>query len=260
MQAVDKESQNERAALLTDYEQRWDVPLAILGLIWLVFLIIDFTRGLTVWGTGIVTAFWIVFVLDFVVRILLSEDRTAYLRRNFLSALSIAVPPLRILAPFRVYRLFAVVRVFRGVRLLRVVASFNRGMGVVQVLLGKRGFGYVIVLTILLDLIGSAGMYTLESPNPGYTAYSEALWWTSMVMITLGSGNWPITAEGRVLGFLLAVYAFAVLGFTTATLATFFIGAEYQNRDKRSPDRIQALTEEIRRLRRDIGQGTTKMP
>ncbi len=45
-------------------------------------------------------------------------------------------------------------------------------------------------------------------------------------MTTMGSDYSPKTPEGRVLCFFLALYAFAVFGYVTATLATFFIGRD----------------------------------
>jgi voltage-gated potassium channel len=44
-----------------------------------------------------------------------------------------------------------------------------------------------------------------------------------MIITTLGSDYWPLTPEGRVLCLLLAMYSFAVWGYITASLATFFL-------------------------------------
>ena len=52
-----------------------------------------------------------------------------------------------------------------------------------------------------------------------------------MVMTTMGSQYWPETVEGRVLCVFLALYAFAVFGYVTATLATFFVGRDAENED-----------------------------
>lgn len=49
-------------------------------------------------------------------------------------------------------------------------------------------------------------------------------------MTTLGSQVWPQSEEGRLLCFLLALYAFTVFGYVTATLAAFFIGRDAENR------------------------------
>lgn len=71
-------------------------------------------------------------------------------------------------------------------------------------------------------------MYAFENEVPmesGLHNYSAAFWWTAMLMTTMGSDYSPKTPEGQVLCFFLALYAFAVFGYVTATLATFFIGS-----------------------------------
>ncbi|MFN7146641.1 MAG: ion channel, partial [Myxococcota bacterium] len=56
--------------------------------------------------------------------------------------------------------------------------------------------------------------------------YATALWWTAMLLTTMGSETWPRTAEGRVLCLLLAVYGFAMFGYVTAALASLFVRAD----------------------------------
>ncbi len=95
--------------------------------------------------------------------------------------------------------------------------------------MGRRGFGYVVALTMIVTLAGSAGMYAFENnlaDGRGLNSYGEALWWTAMLLTSLGSEYWPQTAEGRVLCLLLSLYGFAMFGYVTATLATFFVGRD----------------------------------
>jgi voltage-gated potassium channel len=75
-----------------------------------------------------------------------------------------------------------------------------------------------------------------------------------MVMTTMGSEYWPKSLEGRVLCYLLALYAFAIFGYVTATLATFFVGrdAESAEAELAGADELAALREEINALRADI--------
>jgi voltage-gated potassium channel len=125
--------------------------------------------------------------------------------------------------------------------------------------MGRRGFGYVVGLTVIVTFGGAAGMFAFErdAGGGGLNSYGEALWWTAMIMTTMGSQYWPQTAEGRVLCFLLSLYAFAVFGYVTATLATFFVGRDAASEDAEVAgnkqiaelrDEIAALREEIRRL------------
>ncbi len=62
----------------------------------------------------------------------------------------------------------------------------------------------MVGLTVIVTLIGAAGIYAFErqlSDGTGITDYGTALWWTAMVMTTMGSDYFPKTAEGRVLCF-----------------------------------------------------------
>jgi voltage-gated potassium channel len=96
--------------------------------------------------------------------------------------------------------------------------------------LRHRGFGYVVVLTMLVTVGGSAGMYSFERDC------------------------WPRTAEGRLLMLLLALYAFSILGYVTAVLATYFVGrdADDPRAEVAGSDALQSLRREIAALRRDV--------
>jgi voltage-gated potassium channel len=103
-------------------------------------------------------------------------------------------------------------------------------MGALGASLSRRGFGYIAALTLVVTLGGAAGMYGFENEaRGGIHSYGEALWWTAMIMTTMGSQYWPQSIEGRVLCVALALYAFGVFGYFTATLATFFVGRDAEN-------------------------------
>jgi voltage-gated potassium channel len=113
----------------------------------------------------------------------------------------------------------------------------------------------VVILTVLVTFAGAAGMYAFENEvTGGFNSYGEALWWTAMVMTTMGSQYWPTTLEGRLLCFFLALYAFAVFGYVTATLATFFLGRDAENPagELAGGKQIDALREEVMALRDEL--------
>lgn len=121
--------------------------------------------------------------------------------------------------------------------------------------MGRRGLGYVIALTLVVALAGAAAMFAFERQAPaGFPSYGAALWWTAMIMTTLGSDYWPQTPEGRILTFLLSLYAFAVFGYVTASLATFFIGrdAESEEGEVAGEKSLAALRAEIVALREEV--------
>ena len=256
---VEEALKNERYELLRRLEDSLETPMLVLAFVWLALLV-----GELIWGESLMfevlgTIIWVIFILDFAVAFVLAPHKIAYLKNNWLTALSLLVPALRLFRFFRVFRLFRLARMGRSLRLLRVVSSLNRGMRALGASLSRRGFGYVLALTVLVTFTGAAGMYAFENAAPGgLKSYGEALWWTTMVLTTMGSQYWPQTIEGRVLCVFLALYAFAVFGYVTATLATFFIGrdAEDDEAELAGARQLAALREEMIALREEIRRTT----
>ena len=110
-------------------------------------------------------------------------------------------------------------------------------------------------------MLGAAGMLAFEPAGEvpgGFTGYADALWWTGMLLTSLGSEFWPRTLEGRLLCLLLSLYGFAVFGYITASFASFFVG-----RDAAAPAGevvgaadLRRLSDEIALLRQDLAART----
>ena len=95
--------------------------------------------------------------------------------------------------------------------------------------------GYVLGLTALVAFGGAAGMYALENEagKPvAFDSYASALWWTFMLLTSIGSEYWPKTGSGRALCLVLAVYGFAVFGYITAALASYFVGRDAEKKQE----------------------------
>lgn len=255
--------EKERYELLQRLEDWLEAPMLFLAFVWLALLIVELIWGESFYFAVIGTIIWIVFIVHFAIEFALAPHKTAHLKRNWLSAISLLVPALRIFRVFRVFRLLRMARVGRGLRLFRVISSLNRGMRALGASLRRRGFSYVLALTVLVVLAGAAGMYAFENQVPnGLNSYGEALWWTTMIMTTLGSQYWPLTFEGRVLCVFLALYAFAIFGYVTAALATFFVGrdAEDNEAELAGARQLAALREELTCLREEIREMSRRPP
>jgi len=244
-----------QSGLLQRLEDKLETPMLVLAFVWLALLIAELIRGESRLFEIIGAVIWVIFIIDFGVKLFLATGKLAYFKRNWLVALSLLLPALRVFRVLRAFRVLQMARVGRGLRLFRVVTSLNRGMGALRTSLSRRGFGYVIALTVLVAFAGAAGMYAFENGSPGgIQSYGEALWWTAMLLTTMGSQYWPLTVEGRLLCFFLALYAFAVFGYVTATLATYFVGrdAENENAEVAGSKQLAALREELVAMREAI--------
>jgi voltage-gated potassium channel len=91
----------------------------------------------------------------------------------------------------------------------------------------------------------------------GFANYADALWWTGMLLTTMGSEIWPRSLEGRILCFLLSLYGFAVFGYITASFASFFVGRDAASPEADTPSSgdLAALQAEIAALRADLAAG-----
>lgn len=244
----------QRLHLLRSIDCMLEKPMIVLSVIWLGLVVVDMSRGLGPLGKDITNAIWIVFLFDFLVRFTIAPRKWRYLRKNWLTAIALLLPALRI---FRVARLFRVLARLRGLQLVRILSSINRGMNALSKTMARRGFGYVSLLTVIVTLVGAAGMLYFEGAvsQGRLKDFSTALWWTAMIMTTMGSEYWPRTPEGRALCLFLAVYAFTVFGYFTASIATYFIGRDAESD---SADDIVQLKKEIAALREEIHRLTQK--
>jgi voltage-gated potassium channel len=247
----DDEEQKERWQILAQLEEWLETPMLVLSFIWLSLVIVEL-----VWTTSGVfellgTVIWVIFIGEFLLRLVLAPDKLRFIKRNPITLVALAAPA------FRFLRVLRFLRFTRGLRLVRIVGTANRGVNALRNSFSRRGLGYVLGTTAILTVLGAAGMLTFEPATEvadGFTSYADALWWTAMLMTTMGSGFWPETAEGRVLALLISLYGFAVFGYITASFATFFIGQEAQAQDGEvagAPE-LEALRADINDLRREL--------
>lgn len=243
----------ERIKLLTSIDKFLEGPMIFLGFIWLALLVIELIWGLSkpLEYTGF--AIWIIFIIDFFIKLVLAPVKIVFIKKNWLTAISLIIPALRI---FRIFRFVRLLRGLRGIRLVRMISSLNRSMNSLGATMQRRAFGYVLALTLIIIFAGAAGMYAFENPNPGFNSYGMALWWTAMRVITAGNEFNPATIEGRGLAFLIAVFGYTIFGYVTATFATFFIGrdAEEEKAPVAGAKDVQELKAEIKKLTASIQQ------
>lgn len=244
--AGDKELlSSERESALEQLEDVLEVPMNVLAVLWLALTVIEFTNGLSPFLEKVVILIWTAFWFDFLVKLTIAPSKLRFLSHNWLTLLALILPALRI---FRAFRAFRVARFARGGRLVKVVGTFNRGMRALRRSLRHRGFGYVIGLTLIVNVLGAAGIYAFEKGSSDYLSdFGTALWWTAMMLTTMGSDYFPKTSEGRLLALLLAIYGFAVFGYVTAMVASFFV-----ERDASSPDTDTAGAAQIEELKAQI--------
>jgi voltage-gated potassium channel len=256
-QAEQEVLKRERFELLRQVEEWLEWPMLILGFAWLVLLVVELIWGLSPLMETAVNVIWIIFILEFALRLTLAPEKINFVVGNWLGVISLILPALRVLRIAHLVRLLRMARVTRSLRLVRVVGSLNRGMRTLGRNLGRRGATYVGLLTLIVLVVGAAGMFAFEQEvaHPaGLASYGTAVWWTAMLMTTIGSEYWPQTPEGRVLALLISVYSIGIFGYITASIASFFIDqdAGSEEAEVASARSIELLQAEIVALRAEI--------
>ena len=149
---------------------------------------------------------WAFFLVDFVVRLVLSVQKLAFIRRNPIDLLSVFVPMIR---PFRLLTALRRIPALGGgsASHLRRRVLVMAGASVVL-------FLYVISLTEL----------RVERHAHGATivSFGDAVWWACVTMSTVGYGDfYPVTILGRILAVVLMIGGIAIVGIASATIVSY---------------------------------------
>lgn len=167
---------------------------------------------------------WVLFAVDFAVRVVLARRRLAYVGHRIPDLLIIALPMMR---PLRLLRLLLLLRVLN-----RRAASRLRG----QVA------AYVAGATVMLIAIAALAALDAERGAEGANidGYGDALWWAMTTVSTVGYGDrYPVSGQGRLVAAGLMLGGIALIGVVTATLASWLI------------DKVKAAEEQSAQLTRD---------
>jgi voltage-gated potassium channel len=212
----DEPTTRERAAALL--EERLDIPMAVLAVVWAGLVAYELVAParqrdeLALAGNVI----WIVFLVEFLTKLVVSGHPLRFLRRHWPAVLFLALPILRI---FRVLR---AARAFRALPAARVVGSSYRAIGTARSLLGSR-LVFLSVTTAVVVFAGGQLYHLAEGREGDAGSLGDGIWWAANAAISGNLMTDPSTLGGRVLGLLLQGYAVVVFASVAATLGAFFI-------------------------------------
>ncbi len=251
----------ERFELLEHLQATLEPAMAALGLAFLGLLLLEYSSmdlgdGGNVWLNRALQTIWVIFVLDFGLRFVVAPAKMRFLRENWLGALSLALPFLR---PLRVLR---AARTLRPLSLVRFVGGINRGMRVLRRVTRGRQFAYVGTLTLLVMVTGAVGalFFDRDAESATIRDFGDALWWAAALVTTVNSEKYVVSPEARVLAILIRVFAVSVFGFVTASIASYLIGRDAEERTRSSnggtdvqPD-VMVLRDQLAALHQDVIQ------
>ncbi len=118
-----------------------------------------------------------------------------------------------------------------------------------------RQFAYVGALTLLVILLGAVGVWSFDrgAPDASIRTFGDAVWWAATLVTTVNSGLEAATPEARVIAILLRLYAVSVFGYVTASIASYFVGREVEERAAEATGRDNpALREQLACVQREV--------
>ena len=252
-------SEEEEQSLEQAFDEALDLPMFILSIVMIILLIVELAVDLspTAQRTVILAGsiIWWVFVLEYVIRVFLAENRKRFIKTHLLDAIFILVPFLRVLRIFRIFRTVRFLRVVKPTTIGRTYVTTRRGLRELAETLGKRSFPYVVGATIVVVLIGALMLYLVERNAPGAVIhdFGASMWWTVGTLTTIGTELYPVTAEGRILATILMVYGVAIFGYIAGTLASYFVQLDTLGGHSVKPINTEQM-QEIKRLSDKIEQ------
>ncbi|UYO98317.1 ion transporter [Microbacterium sp. M28] len=162
----------------------------------------------------------VIFLIDFIYRMVTAEQRWRYFFRGFGWADLLASLPLPQLKVLRIFRVLRVLRLMRDLGPRRIVTTLVRDRA-------NSTLMTLLLLGILVLQFGSLSVLAIEEDADGanITSASDALWYTIVTISTVGYGDqYPVTDAGRMLGALIIIVGVGIFGTFTGYLANLFLG------------------------------------
>lgn len=248
----------QRWELVENLQAILDPIMAGLGLVFLGLLLIDYSaialsaaaESRLFWT---LQAIWVIFLIEFALRLVVAPAKGEFLRSNWLGALSLALPFLRPLRAFRA------ARALRSLSLVRFLGGINRGIRVLRAVTRGRQFVWVGALTMMVMLAGAVGVRFFDRGVEGapIQSFGSAIWWSAAMVTTINNELFAVSTEARVLAILMRVFAVSVFGYITASIATYFIGAA--RAETNGGGDTETLREEIGALRLELAAARREM-
>lgn len=153
---------------------------------------------------------WIIFVIDYLVRLIRSDKKWTYVKKHPLELIAII--------PFdSIFRAARFVRIFRVIRLMGIGSRFLKP---VYSILKTNGLDKLLMVAVVLLFIVPIPIVLIE---PSIVSFSDALWWAIVTTTTVGYGDIsPTTPVGRGLAVILMLFGIGIIGTFTSAITSYF--------------------------------------
>jgi hypothetical protein len=179
----------------------------------------------------------IVFMGDFLYRLLTTDSKSGYFFRQFGWADLLASLPF---TGLKILRLFRLVRVYR---LLKELGPRQVGRSLIKDRAGSALLTLLLAGVLVLEF-GSLAMLRVEQYAKGanITSGSDAIWYVIVTISTVGYGDrFPVTNPGRLIGAMIIIVGVGIFGTFTGYLANLFLSPAEKPAEATVPTGMERL-------------------
>lgn len=183
---------------------------------------------------GLEIAFVVIFVVEYVIRVIVSRPRRAYIFSFYGIVDLLAILPVLLLPAASGVRVVRLLRVFRLMRLFKL-SRYTGAIRLFQVALSdiKEELVLFLVFTVMVVLALAFGIYHFENPvQPEYfRSVPASLWWAIVSLTSVGYGDaFPITTGGKIFTSFMLLVGMGVVSVPSALLAAALSKASQETR------------------------------
>ncbi|MGW9045190.1 potassium channel family protein [Streptomyces lydicus] len=171
-------------------------------------LVPDLSPGWHAFWRIVTLSSWGLFIVEYLSRLLLSDDRRHFVRTRWLDLIVTALPLLR---PLRIVDLHE---------------RMQRRRDHPRLALETRVMTYAGMTSLLLGFAAALAVYHDErtAPYASIRTFGDAVWWAASTLTTTGYGDaTPVTGRGRLVGVGLMFVGVALVGAVVGSFSSWLL-------------------------------------
>ena len=165
----------------------------------------------------------VVFTMEYVLRVVVTEKKIAYIFSFYGVVDLLAILPFYLTGSvsLQALRILRLLRLFRILKLARYNAALERIGKAIWI--AKEEMVLFSVVTLMLLYLSALGIYHFEhaAQPEHFQSIFDSLWWAVSTLTTVGYGDiYPVTLGGRLFTFVVLMLGLGVVAVPTGIIAS----------------------------------------
>lgn len=120
------QNRRKKYRLFYKLEEHLEIPMFLLAIFWLYLFIVELAYGLSQTQEYIIYIIWILFILEFLIKLILTPRKLSFIKNSWITIIALAIPAFRVFRIFTAFRILRTVRVVNSTRIIRALTSGKR--------------------------------------------------------------------------------------------------------------------------------------